>query len=164
MCMCEWIARSTSRTVPSASFTSTALLGAVDHGLLALGEIVRSTIYDRMEESYQVKREEIPEKLDTFHKALQEMLGRGAEVVRRLIAKNLYSSLNLKFAEHENWTLVDYVQDAEDQTTSHEPRRISGCSSGKAGASRTSADLSSGIEQQSDEKRVSSFWALQVRA
>lgn len=96
--------------------TNRALLDAVDYGLLALGEIVRATIYDRIEESYQVRREEIPEKLDTFHKALQELLGGGAEVVRRLIAKNLYKALNLKFAEKENWTLIDYVQNAKAQT------------------------------------------------
>jgi len=119
--MCECFASSTSETARSTSFTDTALLDAVDCGLLALGEIVRSTIYDRIEESYQVKREEIPEKLNTFHKALQELLGRSAEVVKRLIAKNLYSSLNLIFAEHENWTLVDYAQDAKDQTASREP-------------------------------------------
>jgi len=152
--MCECFASSTSRTVRSASFTSTALLGAVDYGLLALGEIVRSTIYERIEESYQVKREEIPEKLDTFHKALQELLGRGAEVVKRLIAKNLYSSLNLRFPEHDNWSLVDYVQDAKDQIASRELIGINVCSSGKATASRTSTDFFGGLEQPSEKKRA----------
>ena len=121
-----------------ARLTNRALLDAVDYGLLALGEIVRATIYNRIEESYQVRREEIPEKLDTFHKALQELLGGGAEVVRRLIAKNLYKALNLKFAENENWTLVDYVQNVKAQT---EP----GCTDMKPAGSttelKTSIDL-----------------------
>jgi len=49
------------------------LLQAVDEALLVPGEIVRTAIYERIERSYQVKREEIPEKLETFHKALERL-------------------------------------------------------------------------------------------
>jgi len=136
--MHECFASSASRP---GRLTNTALLDAVDYGLLALGEIVRATIYDRIEESYQVRREEIPEKLDTFHKALQELLGRGAEVMRRLIAKNLYNTLNLKFAENENWTLVDYVQNAKAQTTICEPMYTNMKPAGSTTAMKTSIDL-----------------------
>jgi hypothetical protein len=38
--------------------------------------------------NYQVKREEIPEKLESFHEALRRMLGAGAKVPQKLIAKN----------------------------------------------------------------------------
>ena len=86
-----------------------ALLEAVDQGLAVPGEIVRIAIYERIERSYQVRREEIPEKLEIFHKALQDLLGAGAKVMEKIIAKNLYTSLGLKFIEHANWTLVDYV-------------------------------------------------------
>ena len=51
------------------------LLEAVDEGLLVPGEIVRAAIYERLERSYQIKRGEIPEKLETFHLALQDLLG-----------------------------------------------------------------------------------------
>jgi len=94
------------------ALVTTALLDAVDYGLLAPGKIVRATIYGHIEESYQIRREEIPDHLDTFYKALQELLGKGAEVLRRLIVKNLYSRLDLEFTEHDNWTLVDYVHHA----------------------------------------------------
>jgi len=92
-----------------------ALLDAIDFGLLALGEIVRKAIYERIESRYRVRREEIPEKLETFHNALQELMGTGAKVVRKLIAKNLYNRLGLNFTEHEDWTLLDYVNHAEGQ-------------------------------------------------
>lgn len=98
-----------SKPSPTPLVTKRALLDAVDYGLLAPGVIVRATIYERIERGYQIRREEIPDKLDTFHKALQELLGKSAEVVKRLIAKNLYSRLDLEFTEHENWTLADYV-------------------------------------------------------
>ena len=50
-----------SRPAPAAAFTRKALLDAVDYGLLAAGQIVRAAIYQRIEERYHVKREEIPD-------------------------------------------------------------------------------------------------------
>jgi hypothetical protein len=90
------------------------LLQAVDEGLSVPGEIVRTAIYQRLERSYRLRREEIPEKLETFHQALQDLLGvRSAKVMEKLIAKNLYSRLGLNFTEHANSTLVDYVNHAK---------------------------------------------------
>ena len=89
------------------------LLQAIDDGLLVPGEIVRAAIYDRVERSYQLRREEIPENLELFHKALGDLLAAGSEVLERLIAKNLYRRLDLNFNQHENWTLLDYVDEAK---------------------------------------------------
>jgi hypothetical protein len=98
--------------VDSAAFRD-VLLEAIDDGLLVPGEIVRAAIYDRVERSYQLRREEIPEKLELFHKALQDLLAASSEVLERLIAKNLYRRLDLNFNQHENWTLLDYVDEAK---------------------------------------------------
>lgn len=100
------------RQVDEAEFKD-ILLNAVDHGLLVLGEIVRKTIYERLESSYQVKRADIPEKLESFHMGLTGLFGRRADVVERLIARKLYGKLRLTFGEHEDWTLVDYVNHAK---------------------------------------------------
>ena len=86
-----------------------ALLEAVDKGLLVPGELVRTTIYARIESSYKVRREDIPEKLETFDKALQELLGAGAKVMEKIIVRNLYNSLGLNLTMHANWMLADYV-------------------------------------------------------
>jgi len=86
-----------------------ALLEAVDFGLAVPGEIVRETIYERLETAYGIKREEIPERLPAFHKALQELVRSVANVLERVIAKNLYSRLGQSFVNHENWTLIEYV-------------------------------------------------------
>ena len=85
------------------------LLQAVDEALLVPGEIVRTAIYERIERSYQVRREDIPEKVETFHKALEELLGSGAKVMEKIIAKSFYSRLGLNFIEYANCTLMDYV-------------------------------------------------------
>jgi hypothetical protein len=98
--------------VDSAAFRD-VLLQSIDDALLVPGEIVRAAIYDRVERSYQLKREEIPEKLELFHKALRDLLAAGGEVLERLIAKNLYRRLDLNFNQHENWTLLDYVDEAK---------------------------------------------------
>ena len=81
--------------------------------MLALGEIVRETIYQRIERTHQVKREEIPEKLDTFHEALQVVLGGPVKVVERLIAKDFYGRLGLNFTAHNDWTIVEYFDNTK---------------------------------------------------
>ena len=98
--------------VDSAAFRD-ILLQSVDDALLLPGEIVRAAIYDRVERSYQLRREEIPEKLELFDKALRDLLAAGGEVLERLIAKNLYRRLDLNFNQHENWTLLDYVDETK---------------------------------------------------
>jgi KaiC/GvpD/RAD55 family RecA-like ATPase len=97
-----------SRPETEVTSIEDVLLHAIDNGLLALGEIVRDTIYDRFDRKYQLKREEIPEKLEIFQKALQGMLGAGAKVIETQIAKSFYSSLDIEFTDNVNWTIVDY--------------------------------------------------------
>jgi hypothetical protein len=91
-----------------------ALLEAIDYGLLVPGEIVRETIYERLETVYAVKREEIPQKLSVFDQALRELTRSVANVMERLIAKNFYSRLGLSFVSHEDWSLIDYVNYAKE--------------------------------------------------
>ena len=57
------------------------LLEAVDYGLIVLGEIVRQAIYERIEKNHGLKRTEIPERLEAFHKALESTLGMSAKTV-----------------------------------------------------------------------------------
>jgi len=89
------------------------LLEAVDYGLMVLGEIVRRAIYERVEKDHGLKRAEIPEQLELFHKALGSVLGVSAKTVERLIAKNLYQKLGLNFTPHPEWTLIEYVDHAK---------------------------------------------------
>jgi len=100
------------RPVDDAEFRD-VLLKAVDYGLLVFGENVRKTIYERLESYHQIKRGEIPEKLESFHGALVGLFGGGGSVVERLIAKKLYLTLRLNFEAHDNWTLPEYVNHAK---------------------------------------------------
>jgi hypothetical protein len=89
------------------------LLEAVDHGLMVLGEIVRQAIYERIEKDHGLKRAEIPERLEAFHKALESTLRMSAKTVERLVAKNLYQRLGLNFTPRPEWTLIEYVDHAK---------------------------------------------------
>jgi len=90
-----------------------ALVEAIDEGLAILGSGVANTIYYHVKKMSQVKREEIPEKLDAFHGALEGIFGAGAKIIERCIAKSLYSKLGLSFTEHWSWTIADYVKEAK---------------------------------------------------
>jgi len=48
-----------------------------------------------------------------FGEALESLLGSGAEVVAKLIARNLYANLGLNFKERKDWTLIDYLNYAK---------------------------------------------------
>lgn len=103
----------TRKVVAESARLGDALLQATDQGLLALGEIARESVYNRIEKNHGVRREEISQKVDIFHKALVDLLGAGGSVIERLIAKNLYSTLGLNFRYHEDWTLVTYFNYAK---------------------------------------------------
>jgi len=102
------------------------LLEAVDYGLMVLGEIVRQAIYEQIENHHALKREEIPERLETFHIALEDVLGTSARTVERLIVKNLYQRLSLGFVDHPEWTLVDHVNHVRAALEASQPHASSG--------------------------------------
>ena len=106
----------------SAQFGS-AVLGAVDDGLLVYGEAVRHALYYSVEAKYHVKREQIQDRIEEFHKALVELSGYGGRVTERLITKSLYSRLGLDFTEHKEWSLVEYVRHARKETERRELNR-----------------------------------------
>jgi hypothetical protein len=90
-----------------------ALLEAVDEGLLILGENARHLIYHIVEKMYRIKREQIPEKPEALHEALEGSLGSRARVVEKLIAKEFYSRLGLSFKGCENFTLAECISYAK---------------------------------------------------
>ena len=93
-----------------------SLLKAVDEGLLVCGRIVRDALYHCLATKYKIKREQIHERLEDFHKAMTDLLGDGpATVLGRLIAKRLYDMLRLDWSEHRNWTLAEYAKHAQRQ-------------------------------------------------
>jgi len=90
------------------------LLQAIDEGLHVFGESTRCVIYYHIASKHRIERERIPERPEAFHEALKGMLGEGSKVVEKQIAKSMYAMLDLRFKEYDEWTLVDYVNDARE--------------------------------------------------
>lgn len=85
------------------------LLEAVDHALLSLGESPRQAVYYHLNKSFKLQREEIPDVTNEFSQALNTIFGPGAEVIEKIIVRNLYSRLNLNFEEKRCFEFVECV-------------------------------------------------------
>jgi len=69
------------------------LLDAIDEGLSGLGEAGKASIYIHLEGIFNIRKQEIPNKLDGFSNALQRIFGLGARHLEILILKNLYKKV-----------------------------------------------------------------------
>jgi len=69
------------------------LLDAIDEGLSGLGEAGKASIYIHLEGIFNIRKQEIPNKLDGFSNALQRIFGLGARQLEILIVKNLYEKV-----------------------------------------------------------------------
>jgi hypothetical protein len=78
------------------------LLEAVDEGLASLGESSKQAIYFHLERSFNVKKKEIPHKIETFAKAIEKIFGLGANFLEILAVKKLYEKIGGVFEWHES--------------------------------------------------------------
>lgn len=67
-------------------------------------------VYDFLESNSNLKQEEIAEKPEVFSAGLERLLGSGALVIEKLILKNLYRKLELRFEEKKSYVFSDYVK------------------------------------------------------
>jgi len=68
-------------------------------------------IYDFFENNSHLKREEIAEKPEVFSAGLEKLIVSAAQVVEKMILKNLYQRLGLKFEEKEGYEFSDYIKE-----------------------------------------------------
>jgi hypothetical protein len=91
------------------------LLEAVDEGLASLGESSKQAIYFHIKRSFNVKKKEIPYKIEAFAKAIEKIFGLGANFLEMLIIKKLFEKIGEVFEWHESteFALTGYVAEAE---------------------------------------------------
>jgi hypothetical protein len=77
------------------------LLEAVDWGLSSLGETPKQAMYFHLENSFGVRKEEIPYKVEAFVGAVEEIFGLGAGFLENLILRRLCD----KVGGHFDWDL-----------------------------------------------------------
>jgi hypothetical protein len=87
-------------------------LEAVEEGLSSLGESPKQAILFHLENSFKIRREEIPRNLTEFRKALERIFGPGTPYLEKLILKKLYAKLNIECEdfEMENPDFLDSVE------------------------------------------------------
>ena len=73
---------------------------------------VKRAFYYHVEKRLKTTRDGIPDNLESFHKVLFVLFDRGAEILERRIARNLYAQLGIEFVAHDGWNLVDYIKNA----------------------------------------------------
>jgi len=90
----------------------TLLLEAVDEGLSSLGDSSKQAIYYHLKKSFNVKKREIPYKIEAFASAIEKIFGLGANFLEILIVKRLYEKIGRSFKWHrseDDFTFTEHV-------------------------------------------------------
>jgi len=72
-------------------------------------------IFHYLENKRRLNRIRIAEEPEAFSVGLERILGSAAPVIEKMILKNLYSKLELKFKEKEGYKFSDYVKDLKEK-------------------------------------------------
>jgi hypothetical protein len=97
---------------PSREFNQ-LILEAVDEGLSILGgDPVKRAFYYHLEKRANIRRSEIPHKLEGFHDALADLFFVGSVILERRICRYLYGRLGLELPTDNGWTIADCVREA----------------------------------------------------
>ena len=75
------------------------LVEAVEESLSSLGASPKQAILFHLENTFKIKKQEIPDKLDSFDQALKKLFGPGADFLETLIAKKLCEKADSDFKE-----------------------------------------------------------------
>ena len=85
------------------------ILEYIDRGLDTFGVNVRMFLYWKMEKDLHLRREEIPEKPESFTKAIENFFGAGSRIVERTLIKELKHCPGIKTLHTDN--LADAITD-----------------------------------------------------
>lgn len=89
------------------------LLDAVDEGLAWLGDSARQTIYYYLENDFNVKRQDIPRKIEEFADAIEKIFGAAAGLLEIQIMKKLrekVGDISRCFPEQEDLVFTEYIK------------------------------------------------------
>lgn len=91
------------------------MLEAVDEGLSALGESSRQAIYFHLDKSFDIKREQIPDRLNAFAQAIENIFGAGAGCLEVLIMRKIHEKIGgvVEWDESKGFSFIEYVSVAK---------------------------------------------------
>jgi hypothetical protein len=71
------------------------LLEAIDETLSCLGESSKTVTYRRLENTFKIKKKEIPNKIDDFSRGLESLFGLGAKILKIMFMKSLCNKVRV---------------------------------------------------------------------
>src|SRR4030065_1025289 len=89
---------STELTIDADHSFGNSLLEAIDEAFVSLGESVKTSIYFHLENTWEIKKQEIPFKIEDFQNALEKLFGAlGSRHLEILFAKNLHEKVKISY-------------------------------------------------------------------
>jgi hypothetical protein len=87
------------------------VLDAVDEGLSSLGDSSKQAIYFHLEKSFDIRREDIPDRLGAFTQAIENIFGAGASCLEVLIMQRLHEKVGgvLEWNKSTGFSFTEYV-------------------------------------------------------
>jgi len=87
------------------------LIEAVDEGLASLGDSSKEAIYFYLDKSFNIRKEQIPGKIEAFTAAIENIFGIGANFLEIAIMKQLYAKVGgaLVWNETARLAFAEYV-------------------------------------------------------
>ena len=89
------------------------LLDAVDESLSTLGETPKQAIYFHLQESFNIMKQDIPDKIDEFAFAIEKIFGEGAKLLEIQIMRSLHEKARdtlKQYPKKEGLSFTRYVQ------------------------------------------------------
>ena len=75
-----------------------------------LGELPLQAVYDSLEKKNQIKRDDIPQRMEDFQNALTRLLGVAAPVMIRMMTRNLYSKFEIPRNQEAGYDLKKHAE------------------------------------------------------
>src|SRR3989304_1118859 len=90
----------------------TTIMTAVDYSLSSFGDSFKQVIYFQLENTFHIKKQEIPQRIDEFAAAIEEMFGIGATLIEMKILKALHEQVPgfVHFPRGDDLIFTDYVK------------------------------------------------------
>lgn len=88
------------------------LLEVVDEALSSLGEAAKTEIYNLLEDTFKITKEQIPQRVQDFSDSIEQIFGVGARYLEALLMKKLHARIgkNLRLTlSTQNFTFPLYV-------------------------------------------------------
>jgi hypothetical protein len=101
-----------TRRKQTKSQLDTKITKAVDESLASFGESVKQVVYFQLENSYHLKKQDIPRRIEEFASAIEAIFGIGARLIEIKVIEKLFANSKgfTYIPKSEDLVFKDYVQ------------------------------------------------------